>query len=101
MVVIILLPATIAVGWVSDLLVATIEPVALRLGLTQLFIGVVVVALVGDAAEHTWAIVVAAKKPDGFDPANLHRLSNSDRHVRRTKFGDHQCVLSEANELSL
>ena len=40
---IILLLATIAVGWVSDLLVGTIEPVALRLGLTQLFIGVVVV----------------------------------------------------------
>jgi Ca2+:H+ antiporter len=59
--VIILLLATIAVGWVSDLLVASIEPVALRLGLTQLFIGVVVVALVGNAAEHTSAIVVAAK----------------------------------------
>src|ERR1700730_14452260 len=44
----ILLLATIAVGWVSDLLVASIEPVALRLGLTQLFIGVVVVALVGN-----------------------------------------------------
>jgi len=57
----ILLLATIAVGWVSDLLVASIEPVALRLGLTQLFIGVVVVALVGNAAEHTSAIVVAAK----------------------------------------
>jgi len=52
--------ATIAVGWVSDLLVATIEPVALRFGLTQLFIGVVV-ALVGNAAEHTSAIVVAVK----------------------------------------
>ena len=57
----ILLLATIAVGWVSDLLVASIEPVALHLGLTQLFIGVVVVALVGNAAEHTSAIVVAAK----------------------------------------
>jgi Ca2+:H+ antiporter len=57
----ILLLATVAVGWVSDLLVASIEPVALRLGWTQLFIGVVVVALVGNAAEHTSAIVVAAK----------------------------------------
>jgi Ca2+:H+ antiporter len=41
--------------------VGSIEPVALRLGWTQLFIGVVVVALVGNAAEHTSAIVVAAK----------------------------------------
>jgi Ca2+:H+ antiporter len=59
--VIILLLSTIAVGWVSDLLVASIEPVALRLGLPQLFIGVVVVASVGNAAERTSAIVVAAK----------------------------------------
>ncbi|MGA2412467.1 MAG: cation transporter, partial [Candidatus Binataceae bacterium] len=44
-----------------DLLVASIEPVAFRLGLTQLFIGVVVIGLVGNAAEHTSAIVVAAK----------------------------------------
>jgi Ca2+:H+ antiporter len=57
----ILLLATIAVALVSDVLVASIEPVALRLGLTQLFIGVVVVALVGNAAEHTSAIVMAAK----------------------------------------
>ncbi|MDQ2946420.1 MAG: calcium/proton exchanger [Acidobacteriota bacterium] len=59
--IIILLLATIAVGWVSDILVGSIEPVALRLGLTQLFIGVVVVALVGNAAEHTSAIVMAAR----------------------------------------
>src|SRR6202022_307775 len=48
-------------GWISDILVRSIEPVALRLGLTQLFIGVVVVAVVGNAAEHTSAIVMAAK----------------------------------------
>ena len=41
--------------------VRSIEPVALRFGLTQLFIGVVVVAIVGNAAEHTSAIVMAAK----------------------------------------
>jgi Ca2+:H+ antiporter len=58
---VILLLATVAVGWVSDILVRSIEPVALRLGLTQLFIGVVVVAVVGNAAEHTSAIVMAAK----------------------------------------
>ena len=58
---IILLLATVAVGWISDILVRSIEPVALRFGLTQLFIGVVVVAVVGNAAEHTSAIVMATK----------------------------------------
>jgi Ca2+:H+ antiporter len=58
---IILLLAMVAVGWISDILVRSIEPVALRFGLTQLFIGVVVVAVVGNAAEHTSAIVMATK----------------------------------------
>jgi Ca2+:H+ antiporter len=53
--------ATLAVAWMSDILVRSIEPVALELGWTQLFIGVVVVALVGNAAEHTSAILMAAR----------------------------------------
>ena len=57
----ILLLASVAVGWISDILVRSIEPVALRFGLTQLFIGVVIIAVVGNAAEHTSAIVMAAR----------------------------------------
>jgi len=53
--------ATLAVAWMSDILVRSIEPVALGLGWTQLFIGVVVVAIVGNAAEHTSAILMASK----------------------------------------
>jgi Ca2+:H+ antiporter len=45
----------------SDILVRSIEPVALGLGWTQLFIGVVVVAIVGNAAEHMSAILIASK----------------------------------------
>jgi Ca2+:H+ antiporter len=57
----ILTMATAAVTWVSDILVRSIQPVADILGWTQLFIGVVVVAVVGNAAEHTSAIVAALK----------------------------------------
>jgi Ca2+:H+ antiporter len=53
--------ATLAAAWMSAILVRSIEPVALGLGWTQLFIGVVVVAVVGNAAEHTSAILMAAK----------------------------------------
>lgn len=60
--IIILSLATVAVAWIGDILVRSIEPVALQLGLTQLFIGVVVVAVVGNAAEHTSAIVMAARR---------------------------------------
>jgi len=57
----ILLIATLAVAWMSDILVRSIEPVARVFGWTQLFIGVVVVAVVGNVAEHASAILMAAK----------------------------------------
>ncbi|HJU11288.1 MAG TPA: calcium/proton exchanger, partial [Candidatus Binataceae bacterium] len=53
--------ATFAAAWMSEILVHSIEPVALQFGWTQMFIGVVVVAIVGNAAEHTSAILMAAK----------------------------------------
>jgi len=59
--VVILLGATGAVAAMSEILVRLIEPVALAFGWTQLFIGVVVVAVIGNAAEHTSAIVMATR----------------------------------------
>jgi Ca2+:H+ antiporter len=43
------------------MLVGALEPAAHRLGLTQLFVGVILVALVGNAAEHSTAVLVALK----------------------------------------
>jgi Ca2+:H+ antiporter len=57
----VLLGASIAVAAMSEILVRSIEPIASDFGWTQLFIGVVVVATIGNAAEHTSAIVMAAK----------------------------------------
>ncbi|WP_447597951.1 calcium/proton exchanger [Nitrospira sp. Nam80] len=45
----------------SELLVEAIEPTARRLGMTQVFVGVILIALVGNAAEHTTAVIVAMK----------------------------------------
>ncbi len=59
--VIILLAATFAVAWASDILVASIEPVVAQFGWTELFVGVVFVAIIGNIAEHTSAITVALK----------------------------------------
>jgi Ca2+:H+ antiporter len=57
----ILLAATVAVGWVSEILVGSIEPVVEHFGWTQLFIGVVFVAIIGNIAEHLSAITMALK----------------------------------------
>ena len=59
--IVILILATIGVAWMSEILVGSIEPIVASLGWTQLFIGVVVVAVIGNAAEHTSAIMMAMK----------------------------------------
>lgn len=51
--------ATLGVVLMSETLVSSIEPVLHQLGWSELFVGVVVVALVGNAAEHSSAIVMA------------------------------------------
>lgn len=57
----ILFVATIAVAYVSENLVHTFEVVAESFGWTELFIGVIIVAIVGNAAEHASAIIMAYK----------------------------------------
>lgn len=57
----VLLIATIAVAYISENLVHTFEYVAESFGWTELFIGVIIVAIVGNAAEHASAIVMAYK----------------------------------------
>jgi Ca2+:H+ antiporter len=56
-----LLIATVLVAWMSELLVGAVEEASHRLGLTQVFVGVVVVAVIGNAAEHSTAVLVARK----------------------------------------
>jgi len=57
----ILLIATALVALLSEFLVGTIENVRDSVGLTEVFVGVIVVAIVGNAAEHSTAILMAMK----------------------------------------
>jgi Ca2+:H+ antiporter len=56
-----LLIATVVVGFVSEILVSSIEPLTKDLGWTELFVGVILVAVIGNAAEHMTAVTVAMK----------------------------------------
>jgi len=56
-----LLAATALVAWMSELLVGAVEGASHALGLTEVFVGVIVVAIVGNAAEHSTAVWVAMK----------------------------------------
>jgi Ca2+:H+ antiporter len=53
--------ATLGVAWMSEILVGAIEPVGHELGLSDTFVGVFVVAVLGNAAEHATAITAAIK----------------------------------------
>jgi Ca2+:H+ antiporter len=53
--------AGVAVGVMSEILVGSIEAASESVGLSEFFIGVIVVAIVGNAAEHWVAVLVAVK----------------------------------------
>ena len=57
----VLLVATCAVAWVSEFLVGAVEAAQHSLGVTETFVGVIIVAIVGNAAEHSTAITMALK----------------------------------------
>jgi Ca2+:H+ antiporter len=59
--VLLLAGATIGVAIVSELLVGAVSETAQELGMSELFVGVIVIAIVGNAAEHFSAVFLAAR----------------------------------------
>lgn len=57
----VLAAATALVAWMSEILVGSVEHAAEAFGMTDLFLGVIVVAVIGNAAEHSTAVLVALK----------------------------------------
>lgn len=56
-----LLGATLGVAIFSEFLVGTLEETRAAWGMTEVFVGVIVVAVVGNAAEHSTAVMMALK----------------------------------------
>jgi Ca2+:H+ antiporter len=57
----VLLVCTLLVAWESELLVDSLEVATSKLGLSALFTGVILVPIIGNAAEHATAVTVAMK----------------------------------------
>ncbi|MCB1062533.1 MAG: calcium/proton exchanger [Verrucomicrobiae bacterium] len=57
----VLITATALVAWISEILVGSVEHAAETLGMSHVFVGVIVVAIIGNAAEHSTAILMALK----------------------------------------
>ncbi|MDZ4765523.1 MAG: hypothetical protein SGI73_13310, partial [Chloroflexota bacterium] len=58
---IVLLIATVGTALVSEALVGAVEHVGVTLGLTEIFLGFIIIPLVGNVAEHLVAVQVALK----------------------------------------
>ncbi len=49
------------IAWLSEILVGAVEPVIASLGVTEFFLGIIVIPLVGNVAEHLVAVEMAWK----------------------------------------
>ena len=56
-----LLVASALIAWMSETLVGSVEQAAQAMGMSKVFVGIIVVAVVGNAAEHSTAILMALK----------------------------------------
>jgi Ca2+:H+ antiporter len=59
--IVVLLGATAALAVLSEWLVGAVQPAARAMGMNDLFVGVIVVAVIGNAAEHATAVIMARR----------------------------------------
>ena len=57
----VLFASAVAVGLESEFLVGAIDAVVQKMGLTEIFIGIIVIPIIGNAAEHSAAVMLALK----------------------------------------
>jgi Ca2+:H+ antiporter len=59
--VLVLLGVSVLIAWMSEILVGSVEQAAVAMGMSKVFVGIIVVAIVGNAAEHSSAILMAMR----------------------------------------
>ncbi len=59
--VIVLIVVTVAIAYLSEVLVGAVGPVVEQLGITEFFLGIILIPLVGNVAEHVVAVQMAMK----------------------------------------
>jgi Ca2+:H+ antiporter len=57
----VLLASTVCIAILSEIFVGTIEPMAESVGLSKTFVGIILVPIIGNAAEHSSAVFMAYK----------------------------------------
>jgi Ca2+:H+ antiporter len=59
--IVILVLATMGIVWLSEVLVGVVEPVVASLGVSEFFLGIILIPIIGNAAEHLVAVQFAAQ----------------------------------------
>lgn len=57
----VLLGATALIAWMSEILVGSVEHVIAQVGISEFFLGIIIIPLIGNVAEHLVAVQVARK----------------------------------------
>ena len=57
----VLILSTVFIAWLSEILVGAVEPVVKNWGITEFFLGIVIIPLVGNVAEHLVGVQTAIK----------------------------------------
>ncbi len=57
----VLIVSTVFIAWLSEILVGAVEPVVHQWGITEFFLGIIIIPLVGNVAEHLVGVQVAIK----------------------------------------
>ena len=58
---VVLLGSAAFVGWLSEILVGSTEEAIAQIGLSEVFVGLIIVPIIGNAAEHSSAVLMAMK----------------------------------------
>jgi Ca2+:H+ antiporter len=58
---IVLAISTVGVAYLSELLVGAVEPIVINYGISEFFLGIILIPLIGNVAEHIVAVQVALK----------------------------------------
>jgi Ca2+/H+ antiporter len=94
----VLLVSTGFVALLSEFLVGTIESIRATFGITETFVGIIVVAIIGNAAEHSTAILMALKNKIGSECWNCDRIELADRTLCRAAAAIRLLFAGQADE---
>ena len=82
--------ATVGIAWMSEIMVGAIEPTTREFGFSKIFVGVFVVAILGNAARARNGYQRSVEKPDGPIALDRDRIERPSGALRGPGPGTHE-----------